>query len=88
MKLIAIKIHNFRAILDQEIAFNSYTLLVGPNNAGKSSIIDSIRAFYEKDGFKYKDEEDFPFLKTKDKESWIELTFKPSDEENSSLKDD
>jgi len=86
MKLVNVKIHNFRGILEQEIAFFPYTLLVGPNNAGKSTFIDAIRAFYEKDGFKFKADRDFPFLTTEDRDSWIEMTFELAEEEHSSLK--
>ena len=87
MKLLSIKLHNFRGILDQEVRFHSYSLLVGPNNAGKSTFIDGIRAFYEKDGFKFKPDHDFPFLKTADEEAWGELEFSLSDLENESLAD-
>jgi hypothetical protein len=87
MKLLSIKLHNFRGILEQEVEFHSYSLLVGPNNAGKSTFIDGIRAFYEKDGFKFKPGNDFPFLKTVDDESWVELKFSLSDVEHDSLAD-
>jgi hypothetical protein len=87
MKLLSIKLHNFRGILEQEVQFNPYSLMVGPNNAGKSTFIDGIRAFYEKDGFKFKPANDFPFLKTIDDESWIELGFSLSDVEHDSLAD-
>ncbi len=88
MKLLSVTIHNFRSLLDQEITLKSYSLLVGPNNAGKSSVIDAIRAFYEKDGFKFKKENDFPFIGTADQESWIELVFSLTDGESESLADD
>lgn len=87
MKLLSIKLHNFRGILEQEVQFHSYSLLVGPNNAGKSTFIDGIRAFYEKDGFKFKPDKDFPFLKAADDESWAELKFSLSDGEHDSLAD-
>ena len=87
MKLLSIKLHNFRGILEQEVQFHSYSLLVGPNNAGKSTFIDGIRAFYEKDGFKFKPDKDFPFLKAADDESWAELKFSLSDAEHDSLAD-
>lgn len=87
MKLLSVKLHNFRGILDQEVQFHSYSLLVGPNNAGKSTFIDGIRAFYEKDGFKFKPDKDFPFLRAVDDESWAELTFSLSDDEHASLAD-
>jgi hypothetical protein len=85
MKLSGVKLHNFRGILEQEVQFHQYSLLVGPNNAGKSTFIDGIRAFYEKDGFKFKSANDFPFMNTSDEESWAELTFILSDTEHESL---
>jgi predicted ATP-dependent endonuclease of OLD family len=88
MKLIAVKVHNFRGIHDQDISLKHYSLIVGPNNAGKSSIIDAIRAFFEKDGFKFKQGNDFPYGATTDQESWIELAFALTDEEHDSLADD
>lgn len=88
MKLTGVKIHNFRGVLDQGIALKNYSLLVGPNNAGKSSVIDAIRVFYEKDGFKFKQGNDFPYAATADQESWVELTFSLTDEEHDSLADD
>lgn len=88
MKLTKVKIHNFRGILDQVVIIKNYSLLVGPNNAGKSSIIDAIRAFYEKDGFKFKADSDFPCVVTSDKESWIEMTFELNDVEHQSLADE
>lgn len=85
MKLLSVKLHNFRGIIEQEINLHSYSLLVGPNNAGKSTFIDGIRVFYEKDGIKFKAGNDFPFIKTVDEESWIEIKFKLSDAEHDSL---
>ncbi len=85
MKLKKVHIHNFRGILDQEISLSDYSLLVGPNNSGKSTVIDAIRAFYEKDGFKFQPESDFPCGVTQDKDSWVELTFSLSDDEYDSL---
>ncbi|MDD5309097.1 MAG: AAA family ATPase, partial [Deltaproteobacteria bacterium] len=73
---------------DAALNLFDYNLLVGPNNAGKSTVIDAIRAFYEKDGFKYKHDRDFPFIAAKDQESWVELIFRLSDAEDSSLADD
>lgn len=88
MKLTHISIHNFRGIIDVSMAFHPYALVVGANNSGKSTIIDCIRAFYEKDGFKFKKEANFPLKGAADQESWIELTFALSDEEHESLKDE
>jgi len=88
MKLTHVSIHNFRGIIDTSMTFHPYALLVGANNSGKSTIIDCIRAFYEKDGFKFKKESDFPLKGAVDQESWIELTFALTDEEHESLKDE
>jgi len=88
MKLAHIAIHNFRGIIDASMAFRPYALIVGANNSGKSTIIDCIRAFYEKDGFKFKKEADFPLKGAVDQESWAELTFSLTDEEHDSLKDE
>ena len=87
MKLAQVKIHNFRSVLDQEITLQDYSLLVGPNNAGKSSIIDAIRAFYEADGAKFK-EEDVPRIPAADQESWVELTFHLDEDEAEYLPED
>jgi putative ATP-dependent endonuclease of the OLD family len=87
MKLSQISIHNFRCILDATMTFQSYALLVGANNSGKSTIIDTIRAFYEKDGFKFKKDNDFPLKGATDEESWVELIFALTDQEHDSLKE-
>jgi predicted ATP-dependent endonuclease of OLD family len=88
MKLKYVTIHNFRGIIDASMNFHDYALLVGANNGGKSTVIDCIRAFYEKDGFKFKKESDFPLKGATDKESWVELTFLLNDAEHESLKDE
>ena len=88
MKLLHISIHNFRGIIDASMNFQSYALLAGANNSGKSTIIDCIRAFYEKDGFKFKKESDFPFEGATDNESWVELEFSLNEKEYQSLKND
>lgn len=88
MKLTYISIHNFRGIIDASMCFHPYALVVGANNSGKSTIIDCIRAFYEKDGFKYKKDADFPLKGAADAESWVDLTFSLTREEHDSLKDE
>ncbi|MBN2168014.1 MAG: AAA family ATPase [Actinobacteria bacterium] len=87
MKVVHINIHNFRGIHDSSIDLFDYNLLVGPNNCGKSTVIDALRAFYEKDGYKFKEDRDYPFIEAKDKESWIELVFSLTTDEYNSLPD-
>ncbi len=85
MKVTDLAIHNFRGIHDASLQLFDYSLLVGPNNAGKSTVIDAIRVFYEKDGFKYKVDRDFPFITGTDQEAWIELAFALTETEDASL---
>lgn len=82
------EIHNFRSVINASIEFDAYALIVGANNCGKSTVIDCLRAFYEKDGYKFKKDADFPSKEAKDEESWVDLTFKLSPEEHDSLKDE
>ncbi len=84
MRLHEVAIHNFRGVLDQTFCLQDYSLLVGANNAGKSTVIDAIRAFYEK-GTKF-EERDVPYITTKDNESWVELEFGLERQEWDSLK--
>lgn len=84
MKLRQIQIHNFRSILDSDIEAHDYMLLVGANNAGKSTILNALRTFY--DDVKWT-AEDFPKIGAIDDESWVQLKFKLEDDEWASLAD-
>jgi len=87
MQLQKVKIHNFRSILDADFDLEKYALLVGENNAGKTNVITALRIFYE-DGIKFNAKNDFPKCKPVDNESWIELEFLTTDDEQISLKDE
>lgn len=82
MKLRELKIHNFRSIIDATIETHDYMLLVGANNAGKSSVLNAVRAFY--DDAKWT-AEDFPKAGNTDAEVWIQLTFELDDDEWANL---
>src|SRR6266481_3121160 len=84
MKLHQIRIHNFRSIIDVEIEAHDYMLLVGANNAGKSTIVNALRAFY--DDVKWTSE-DLPKAGAKDEESWVQLTFQLEVDEWTGLAD-
>lgn len=85
MKLSKITIHNIKSLVDASFNLEKYSLLVGENNAGKTNVITAIRMFYE-DGVKFDPKSDFPKCATTDQESWIELEFLTTDDEQSSLK--
>jgi len=87
MQLQKVKIHNFRSVLEADFDLEKYSLLVGENNAGKTNIITALRIFYE-DDIKFDAKNDFPKCNLTDQESWIELEFLTSDDEQTSLKDE
>lgn len=87
MRLRKVTIHNFRGICEATIALDNYSLLVGPNNAGKSTVLDAIRAFYEKDRFKFNEDHDLP-KHFESAQSWVELAFELTREESDSLTED
>jgi putative ATP-dependent endonuclease of OLD family len=43
MKITRLVIENFRSIRELELRLGDNTVLIGPNNAGKSAIIDAVR---------------------------------------------
>lgn len=43
MQITELKIRNFRSVKSLDLKLSSTTVLVGPNNAGKSAILDAIR---------------------------------------------
>ncbi len=87
MRIEAVQIHNFRTFDDSSFSFKSYSSLVGANNSGKSNLIDAIRVFYQKD-LKYVESRDFPKFDVGDHESWIEIEYRPADDELGDLKDE
>ena len=88
MKIENITIHNFRSIREQSFSLQNYSLLIGPNNAGKTNIIDALRIFYENE-LKYSQSRDFPkFPDISDKESWIDIEYLLDNEEYHDLKDE
>jgi putative ATP-dependent endonuclease of OLD family len=88
MKIEHIKIHNFRSIKDGEFDLGNYNLLIGENNSGKSTVINALRTFYEDGGLKFSASRDFPKFETEDKESWIEIEFSLTENENENLRDE
>ncbi len=87
MKLRKVIVHNFRSILDASFEVSDYSLIVGENNSGKTNLLSALRAFYEDGGLKYEKSRDFPKIETEDNESWVELHFETSCEEQEGLRD-
>lgn len=87
MRIQKITIHNFRSIKHQEITLGNYSVLLGENNAGKTNIFRALRIFYE-DNIKFNEEVDFPKFDTDDQESWIEIDFITTENEQQNLKDE
>lgn len=87
MRISKIKIHNFRSIKEQEVILGDYSILLGENNAGKTNVIRALRIFYEND-LKFDAKVDFPKFITDDQESWVEIEFITTTEEQSNLKDE
>lgn len=46
MHISKISVHNFRSINDAEMPVGKITALVGENNAGKSSLLRALNAFF------------------------------------------
>lgn len=42
MKVVRLSISNFRGIKSAEIHFDGHALMVGPNNVGKSTILEAL----------------------------------------------
>lgn len=55
MKLKRALIKNYRSIKDIELFFNGFNVIVGPNNHGKTNILDSIDFLYYGTKLKYDD---------------------------------
>ena len=85
MRIEEITIHNIRSVKHTTFQLSGYSMLVGENNVGKTNIFTALRLFYE-DNLKYKKEIDFPKFATRDEESWVELAFKTTKDEQESLK--
>jgi len=87
MRIQKIRIHNFRSIKEQEVTLGDYSILLGENNAGKTNVVRALRIFYEND-LKFDSKVDFPKFKTDDQESWIEIDFLTTAEEQANLKNE
>jgi hypothetical protein len=86
MRAVEVKIHNVRSINDATLGVRDLSLLAGANNSGKSNVIDAIRLFYA--DLKWDQKRDAPVVSGTDSDSWVEIEFKPTDDELTQLKDE
>lgn len=86
MKIKTIQLNNFRSIQNLYLSFGDYSLLLGENNAGKTSVFTALRIFYEEGGAKFSSNNDFPKFVTDDKESWLEIHYATTEDEQDQLK--
>lgn len=88
MKIGEVVINNYRSIAHAKMHLRDFSLIAGENNAGKTNVINAIRAFYEEGGMKYNSKKDFPKFPTDDAESWVEIEYQLSLDELETLKDE
>lgn len=51
MKIVSVRIENFRCFKNETIAFDDYSCFVGPNGSGKSTVLAALNVFFRQ----YKD---------------------------------
>lgn len=88
MKLRELRVHNFRCLHDATIGISDYGLMIGANNAGKSSVIDAVRVVYE--DLKFEAGRDTPkkYADPQDTETWVELEFELTAAEAETIKNE
>lgn len=84
MKIERVHVRNFRSAVDATFEMHDYTLLVGANNCGKSTLINALRAFYEEIKWSV---EDWPKAGAIGDEAWIEVTYRLTGAEEEGLPD-
>jgi predicted ATP-dependent endonuclease of OLD family len=50
MRICQLQINGFRGVKEGTINFPDHGVLFGPNNAGKSSIVDALSLLFEREG--------------------------------------
>lgn len=85
VKIVCVRISNFRALRNIEMDIGDLTVMVGPNNAGKTSILDGIQAAIgatrkllgKDDVFLAETETDVP----KERKAVIDILLRPTDDD-------
>lgn len=74
MRIQQVTIHNFRSIGHLAMRCEPSTVLIGPNNSGKSNILSAIE-FFLSPGAKAEEDDFFAFRAEDDRELWVEVLF-------------
>ncbi|CUW40842.1 putative ATP-dependent endonuclease of the OLD family protein [Magnetospirillum sp. XM-1] len=82
MKVRRVKIRNFRSVQDAAFDLYDYTMLVGANNSGKSTVVNALRVFYDDLAWT---SGDMPKIPGADEEAWIEVEYVLTADEYASL---
>ncbi|GLZ08859.1 hypothetical protein Acsp03_63250 [Actinomadura sp. NBRC 104412] len=74
-----VAVRNVRGALDVEMHLRPMSALIGPNNAGKTTLLDAVRLFYG--ALDWDPERDRPWDEETDGESWVEIDYEVSPDE-------
>ncbi len=85
MRILSVRIENFRSFDDETMPLNNYACLVGPNGAGKSTVLTALNVFFRESENpptdpSQLDQEDF-HCKHTDQQIQITVTFTDLDDE-------
>ncbi|MFC9973136.1 ATP-dependent endonuclease [Spirillospora sp. NPDC127200] len=79
MRPLEVTVHNVRGALDVTVHLRPFSALIGPNNAGKTTLLDAVRLFYG--ALEWDEHRDRPWNTADDTVSWVEVVFEVSEEE-------
>ncbi|MFJ8742370.1 ATP-dependent nuclease [Embleya sp. NPDC127516] len=73
MRPLRVAVRNVRGALDVELHLRPFGALIGPNNAGKSTLLDAVLLFYG--ALDWDQARDRPWQAEPDGESWVEIDY-------------
>lgn len=79
MQPLRVHVRNLRSAGDVELHVRPFNALIGPNNAGKSTLLDAVRLFY--DTLRWNAERDRPWDCASHEPSWVEIAFELTGDE-------
>ena len=74
MRIQEVTIHNYRSIRNLTMRCEPSTVLIGPNNSGKSNILSALE-FFLSPGSMAEEDHFFAFRADDDKDLWVEVVF-------------